>query len=219
MDDSIVVISDVGRVVLDFDNDRTARAFSRHSAYSDREIRMLLFHGKYSLCHLFDRGDLDPDQFRLAVRGLLQLNDRLTDEEFDECFADVFTVIEPVVDLWQTLRSRGVPVAALTNVDPIRYRYVAERVAHAGLPFEQWFDGITRSYEEGMMKPDRELFIRTLDKLGVKAESARFVDDIAPYVEAARALGIPSHVQKPGDVEGLVAFLKANGLENKLADH
>ena len=219
MDDIIAVISDVGRVVLDFDNQRAARAFSRHSPRNEREIAFLLFSASSSPCRRFDHGLLEPDRFRLEVRDLLQLNDRLTDEEFDECFADVFTVIGPVVDLWQKLRRRGVPVAALTNVDPIRFRYVAERVSHEGLPFERWFDLIVRSDEEKMMKPERELFIRTLDKLGVKAESARFVDDILPYVEAARALGIPSHLQKVGDVDGLTAFLKANGLDDVLMDH
>ncbi len=219
MDRVITILSDVGRVAVDFDNDRAARALSLHSRYDAAQIRYLLFHDRYSLCHPFERGLMGPEEFRARVRALLELDNRLTDADFDDAFSDIFTLIGPVVDLWQKLRRRGVPVFALSNVDPIRFQFVAERVSHDGVPFRSLFDGFVLSFKEGVAKPDTEIFTRALDRAGSKAEDALFIDDIPAYVEVARGMGIRAHVQKPWDVEGLIEFLAQNGLEEILWDH
>lgn len=52
------------------------------------------------------------------------------------------------------------------------------------------FDVIVFSDEEGVMKPDPEIYRRALSRLGVAAEETIFVDDLLPNVEGARALGI-----------------------------
>jgi epoxide hydrolase-like predicted phosphatase len=52
------------------------------------------------------------------------------------------------------------------------------------------FDVIVVSAEEGVRKPDPEIFRRTLSRLGVTAEETIFVDDVPANVEGARALGI-----------------------------
>jgi len=52
------------------------------------------------------------------------------------------------------------------------------------------FDVIVISAEEGIAKPDPEIYRRTLARLGVTPEEAIFVDDWPPNVEGAKALGI-----------------------------
>lgn len=52
------------------------------------------------------------------------------------------------------------------------------------------FDVILFSAEEGVAKPDLEIYRRALSRLGVMAEETIFVDDWLPNVEAARTLGI-----------------------------
>lgn len=59
--------------------------------------------------------------------------------------------------------------------------------AHVG---DDTFDVIVISAEEGVAKPDAEVFRRTLARLGVAAEEAVFVDDWPPNVAGAAALGI-----------------------------
>ncbi len=55
---------------------------------------------------------------------------------------------------------------------------------------ERVFDVIVISAEEGVAKPDPEIYRRTLERLGVAPEEAIFIDDWPPNVEGARALGI-----------------------------
>ena len=54
----------------------------------------------------------------------------------------------------------------------------------------QAFDLLVISSEEGVAKPDPEIYRRALDKLGVGAPEAVFVDDMPANVEGAQALGI-----------------------------
>ena len=51
-------------------------------------------------------------------------------------------------------------------------------------------DEIIISAEEGMKKPDPRIFQLSAQRLGVQPHETIFVDDLAPNVEAARALGM-----------------------------
>jgi FMN phosphatase YigB (HAD superfamily) len=52
------------------------------------------------------------------------------------------------------------------------------------------FDVIVYSSEEGMLKPQPEIYLRTLERLGVAASEAIFIDDMQRNVDAAAALGM-----------------------------
>lgn len=52
------------------------------------------------------------------------------------------------------------------------------------------FDLLVISAEEGVAKPDPEIYRRALDRLSVEAGEAIFVDDMPANVEGAQALGL-----------------------------
>jgi epoxide hydrolase-like predicted phosphatase len=52
------------------------------------------------------------------------------------------------------------------------------------------FDALVISAEVGIMKPEPEIYQIALDKLGLLANEAAFVDDTPPNVDAAKALGM-----------------------------
>jgi putative hydrolase of the HAD superfamily len=58
------------------------------------------------------------------------------------------------------------------------------------LGLDQWVEEIIISAEEGMVKPDPEIYELTLNRLSAKAENCLFVDDQLQNVEAAKALGM-----------------------------
>ena len=59
-----------------------------------------------------------------------------------------------------------------------------------GKRIDDAFDDMIISSEVGIMKPDPKIFEIALEKLGVAAREAAFVDDTAVNVNAARALGM-----------------------------
>jgi HAD superfamily hydrolase (TIGR01509 family) len=75
---------------------------------------------------------------------------------------------------------------------------------------EALFDVITVSAEVGLIKPDPRIFEHILDKLGVAAKEAIFIDDNPRNVEAAAALGIKSLVYT--DIGALKKELAAAGV-------
>lgn len=94
--------------------------------------------------------------------------------------------LEPkVVDAVESLRERGVRVAVLSNswgshpFDP-----------YAPFNLNERFDVVVISDQVGLRKPEPEIFMLAADRLGLPPEACVFVDDVARYLEPARALGM-----------------------------
>jgi putative hydrolase of the HAD superfamily len=78
------------------------------------------------------------------------------------------------------------------------------------LGLSRHLDFIVSSSDVGFAKPAREIFVRALAVAGAQPAEAVFVDDTAPNVAAADALGIRSHhFVSPA---GLTAFLQSIGV-------
>jgi 2-haloacid dehalogenase len=113
--------------------------------------------------------------------------------------------IEGTVAILGELKSRGVPLYAITNWSAETFPSQRKRFA-----FLAAFDGIVVSGEERVIKPDPRIFRILLDRHGVAARDAVFIDDVATNAAAARALGIHGiHFQSP---EALRRELAACGL-------
>ncbi|HLI61426.1 MAG TPA: HAD family phosphatase [Solirubrobacteraceae bacterium] len=93
--------------------------------------------------------------------------------------------IEGTVRLLAELQAAGVPCYGLTNMEAETYPLRYER-----FDFLRALDGTVVSSEEGVIKPDPEIFRRLLDRFGLVASQTVFVDDSERNVDAARALGM-----------------------------
>jgi putative hydrolase of the HAD superfamily len=58
-----------------------------------------------------------------------------------------------------------------------------------GYRLDELADVVVISHLARLRKPEPEIYTLAIDKLGVAAAECVYVDDIAPYVEPARALG------------------------------
>lgn len=100
-------------------------------------------------------------------------------------FAGDGTVRVEVVEHVRRLRVAGFSTAIVTN-NLHEVRTMWQRM----LPVDELFDLVVDSSEEGVRKPDPVIFERALERLGVDAAAAVFLDDVASNVEAARAVGM-----------------------------
>ena len=92
---------------------------------------------------------------------------------------------QSVVDCALRLRADGCRTALVTN-NAAEFRDGWRK----SIPVDELFDVIVDSSEEGVRKPDPRIFERTLERLGVEASRAVFLDDYAGNIVAAEALGI-----------------------------
>ena len=82
-------------------------------------------------------------------------------------------------------RAQGGHTAFLSNSGPETMARV--RADH---PLEALFDAVVISCEVGLAKPDPRIFRLCLERLGLSAAAALFVDDRADNVEGAAAVGL-----------------------------
>jgi putative hydrolase of the HAD superfamily len=91
----------------------------------------------------------------------------------------------PMLEWAFALQKAGVKTAILSNMGDINLAYMRQHF--------DWLEGftcLTWSCELLTAKPDPAIYRHTLDKLGVAANQAIFIDDIQANIVAARSLGI-----------------------------
>ena len=116
---------------------------------------------------------------------------------------------DTMLDWAFALQRAGIKTAILSNMGDVNLAYMRENF--------DWLAGFTHltwSCELLTAKPDPAIYTHTLEKLGVSAHEAIFVDDIPANIAAARALGIDG-IQFTS-VEQLRRDLEARGLTGKL---
>ena len=113
--------------------------------------------------------------------------------------------LEQNVSLLRALHAAGVPVFALTNWSSELFPHARERFEFLGL-----FDDIIVSGDEGLAKPDPEVFQLLRQRIGHPLQECVFVDDSPANVEAARVAGLDAILFD--DTTDLGAELSRRGL-------
>jgi len=181
------IISDLGKVVVWFDNKVFYRKMMPYCSKSVDEIREIV-HRSIGFIELFDQGALTPHEFYKRAIGLLGA--RIGYEEFVPAYVDVFSRNQPVIDLFKRLKARY-KLILLSNTDPLRFGFVRQR-----FPDILFFDDYVLSYEVRALKPDPKIYQEALKKAGAPPASCVFIDDMEENVRAAAALGLNTILYK-----------------------
>ena len=72
------------------------------------------------------------------------------------------------------------------------------------------FDVIILSYEVGLTKDDKAVFLLAVDKLGVTPQECVFIDDIRQFIEVAQSVGMKGILYE--NVEHLQSDLRKWGV-------
>jgi 2-haloacid dehalogenase len=123
----------------------------------------------------------------------------------EEWHATISGPIEGSVAILKKLKDNQVPVYAITNWNQHKFREALER-----FDFLKSFEGIVVSGDEGILKPERDIFELFFARYGIAPETAVFIDDSLHNVEGARAAGMHAlHFTSP---ETLARDLRKLGL-------
>jgi putative hydrolase of the HAD superfamily len=134
------------------------------------------------------RGDLSllgRVRLSLAEAGAQQSDGALVEEIAGLMDARSVPRLYPDVrDSLSEVRARGYRMALVSNIASYRVNWLTE------FEIEQHFDALVLSCEMGTLKPAKEMYLSAAEKLGVQPDECVFVDDVPPYVAAAKALGM-----------------------------
>jgi HAD superfamily hydrolase (TIGR01509 family) len=183
------VVSDLGNVLLLFDNTIFFRRMTAYTARPIEEIRRVT-HENVELLARFECGRVTPRGFYEHARRFL--DSRATFDEFFAAYVDVFSPNPPAIAALRRLKP-GRRMALLSNTDVRRWTFIKSR-----FPEILFFDAYALSFEAGVMKPDPAIYRRALAGVGAAPEQAVFIDDLAENVEGARRMGMAGILVGPG---------------------
>jgi putative hydrolase of the HAD superfamily len=182
------VISDFGGVLTSPLHEGLA-AYQQEAGVSLEELGWALArsaeeHGEHPLFAL-ERGQISEAEFlrRLGVK----LEDGFELERLRTAYFEHLEPNPPMIDFMRDLRRRGLRMALCTN--NVREW---ESLWRSKLPeLEELFEVVVDSAFVGLRKPEREIYLLTLERLGgLRPDRCLFVDDLEVNCEAARGVGM-----------------------------
>jgi HAD superfamily hydrolase (TIGR01509 family) len=174
------VVFDLGNVLLRFDDTIARDRMAARTGKTAGEIEAY-FWGTPHATHL-SLGKMTGQRFYRTVSNDLGFDGEY--EEFAAIWSEIFTPVEPMMELAASLATR-LPRMILSNTNAIHMHYISETY-----PAIQEFDAQILSHEVGLLKPDREIYELTLRHGGLEAGRTLFIDDLPANVEGARAAGM-----------------------------
>jgi putative hydrolase of the HAD superfamily len=182
------IIFDLGNVLLAFDESRAVERLAARTGKTRQQIDEYA-RGTPHITELA-LGKITKLRFFYTVARDLEFEG--TYEEFALIWSEIFTPIEPMLALAQSLKHR-LPRLILSNTNGIHMDYVFQHY-----PFLQEFDAHILSHEVGLLKPDPAIYRYAISTSGLAASRTVFLDDIAANAEAARHVGMQAiHYQNP----------------------
>jgi HAD superfamily hydrolase (TIGR01509 family) len=174
------VVFDLGKVLVDFDYAIAARRISARGKMTVMEIANYI--NQSQIFVEYESGRVTTQQFYDEIRRVTGFSGDLA--EFSSCFADIFTAIEPMVQLQAELQRRGMPAYAFSNTNELAVEHIRR-----SFPFYSMFDGCILSYEHGAMKPDAKLYEVVERETGRQGAEILYLDDRQENIATGAARG------------------------------
>ena len=175
------VIFDLGKVIVPFDFKRGYRAISELCGYSPEEIPKRI--GATDLVTRFECGQLPPEEFVAALCRILDL--RMEYDRFCQIWSSIFLPETLIPERMLEGIGQRRRLLLLSNTNAIHFRMIRDNY-----PLLRHFHEYVLSYEVGAMKPSPRIYEEAIARARCEPAECFFTDDIAEYVQAARAAGI-----------------------------
>jgi epoxide hydrolase-like predicted phosphatase len=175
------IIFDFGGVLVRTADRSSRQRLERRLGLAEWQSEKIVFNSEMG--QKAQRGEATNEALWQSVADRLSLSpEALT--QFQQEFWGGDALDEALVDLIRALKTKYATALISNATDGLRQTLTGK------YPVADAFDLIVISAEEKTMKPGPEIYLRTLDRLGVKAAESVFVDDFAENIVAARSLGM-----------------------------
>ncbi|MDP3980509.1 MAG: HAD family phosphatase [Chlamydiota bacterium] len=200
------IIFDIGNVVLFFNNHLISQKIAESSGLGESNVfREILT--RYNDTGL-DVGHISGLDFLQTIKTNLKIDHSL--ERLQEIFCDIFNENAQMAKLIRFLKGKY-KLLALSNTNELHFPYIRDN-----FPILQLFEEYILSYEEGIKKPDLDIYLRALDRLSLNADEVLFIDDQKRNIIPACALEIHAHHYT--EMPLLLDHMKVLGIDIALYD-
>ncbi len=175
-----LVIFDLGGVVVDVESDRLVHQVSQLAGRSFDDVRAAVYDEELLLP--FELGRINATVYYEGLKQRLNLT--WTYEQFVRTWNGIFTEKQDVTQIIQRLHKRH-KLIVLSNTNELHLRHIKAMVPSLAV-FSDW----VASCDVGLRKPDPEIYLLALRRIGVRASMAVYIDDRPELVEAGRGVGL-----------------------------
>jgi len=178
---SYTLLFDIGKVIVDFDFRISVRKIADRCTSDPKDIIPCVNELKDDL----ETGNLSPDQFLdLAIEKTGYSGDR---DFLTNAFQDVFELNLPMVDLIEAESKKGTPLYLLSNTNGLHVPFLFENY-----PVFELFDGAAYSHELFCMKPNPQIYLKTISLFQLAPKKTVYIDDLRENCEAGTEKGFHS---------------------------
>lgn len=175
------ILFDIGKVIVDFDFQVSARKIAPFCSLPSVQILEVLTPHMVEL----ESGKISRERFLDLTTEIIGFEGER--QFLVDAFQDVFDLNEPMVELIEAEYSRGTDLCLLSNTNGIHAPFLFENYAI----FDR-FRGAVLSHEVKCMKPEPEIFDKTIDALKLDPGRTIYIDDRPENCEAGKAKGFHS---------------------------
>lgn len=196
------IIFDMGNVLLRFD-----RGLFLDRLNVSEEDKQLLMHEVFLSVEwvMMDRGTLTEQTAEPRMCARLPQRLHWAVHELTSRWDEPLIPIDGMYELVSELKDAGYGVWLLSNASVRQHDYWPR------LPVSGLFDGKLISADEGIIKPQPEIYKLCLERFGLAAEECFFIDDSPANIEGANCCGIRGAVFR-GDAKRLRRELRDVGV-------
>ena len=150
----------------------------------------------------YDRGTLSIDEVKEELCRYHNC-DRAKVDDYVQLAIDKQEVIVPTEELIHDLKAAGYRLYVLSNMSKEFIAFLRR------VPVYRYFDGEVVSCEEGVCKPEKEIYELLLERYELTPAETIFIDDRKENVEAAEKVGIEGFHFNRKDIAGTIGELRS----------
>jgi glucose-1-phosphatase len=176
------IIFDLGNVLVNVEYERFINKILA-SGVTEERYKDFFKGANYRLLG-YESGEITTEQF--AKKCIEGLSLKMSLNEFSDSFNDMFSEISEMSRLVKELAESGkYGLFLLSNTSPLHFEYILKNYSYVNLLHK-----FALSYELKALKPNDEIYERTISHLNIDPEESLFIDDLPENCEAANEFGI-----------------------------
>lgn len=145
---------------------------------------------------MLDKGVITEEEAINKICSRSNGNDELIRLAMDNWY-EMLTPIEHIVDTLKKLKDEGYKIYYLSNFHELAFEDVTKKYE-----FFKCFDGGVVSFKEKLLKPEKDIFNKLIERYKIDPKESVFIDDTDENVEQAEKLGFQTiHFKNNIDIE------------------
>lgn len=189
------IIFDLGGVLLDIDYQRPVAAFADlgytgfEHLYSKAEAKPLF--------EQLETGHISNDDFLKTMAGVIE--QPVTNQQIIEAWNSILLMFRPASLAYLDALRPHYKLYLLSNTNAIHHKQIQHlyRPQTGRHSLDDCFEKAWYSHQIGLRKPGKEVYDFVLGDGGLLASETLFIDDSAQNIDAAKSLGIATHLLLP----------------------